>query len=139
MSGLQPSARWRFLISPRWLTWHAFAVLTGLGMLALGYWQFHRAETGNTLSWAYTFEWPIFTVFVLVFWIKTIIDEYRRPGGTASGQAGPAGDSLELPASAWTGAGPGDAGPGDGSDSDDPELAAYNAYLASLNRQRPAG
>ena len=34
-----------------------------------------RAMAGNTLSWAYTFEWPIFAIFGVVFWVKTIRDE----------------------------------------------------------------
>src|SRR6516165_4788235 len=83
MTSGEPHPPWRFLIRPRWLAWHAFAVAAAWGMLWLGYWQFHRAESGNALSWAYTFEWPIFTIFVLVFWVKTIADEYRHPGGAA--------------------------------------------------------
>ena len=44
-----------------------------LGMLWLGDWQFRRAEAGNALSWAYTFEWPIFAIFagallIFSFW-----------------------------------------------------------------------
>ncbi len=149
MSGTEPSAKWSFLVSPRWLAWHAFAIVSGLGMLALGYWQYRRAESGNTLSWAYTFEWPIFTVFVLVFWIKTIIDERRQQGGTAGRKASVAGldgdaDAVALPRAAHTAA---STGGGTGADpgepgalyyQDDPELAAYNAYLAGLNKKRRA-
>src|SRR6201997_3720106 len=91
MSSAKSRPRWFFLITPRWLAWHAFAVLAAWGMLWLGDWQFHRAEGGNPLSWAYTFEWPIFTIFGVVFWAKTIIDEYRMPGGAASNRAVPGG------------------------------------------------
>src|SRR5580658_4680579 len=73
------SPGWRFLISPRWLGWHLAMVVSVLGMLALGYWQFRRAEEGNALSWAYTFEWPVFAVFAVVFWAKTIRDEFSPP------------------------------------------------------------
>ena len=69
--------RWRFLITPRWLAWHLIMVGSVYGMLALGDWQLHRAMSGNGLSWAYTFEWPIFAVFAVVFWAKTIRDEFR--------------------------------------------------------------
>jgi hypothetical protein len=103
-------------------------------MLLLGDWQFHRAESGNALSWAYTFEWPIFTIFVLVFWVKTIADEYRHPGGAGT-RAASGADPAEfdpddnLPGAAHN------AGATDESAADDPELAAYNAYLTRLNKQ----
>jgi hypothetical protein len=166
MSSAKHRPRWFFLITPRWLAWHAFAVFAAWGMLWLGDWQYHRALGGNALSWAYTFEWPIFTIFGVVFWAKTIIDEYRSPGGAATSSAelsaaatsaaaissmatggaasssavsssaatsaiaaaGQAGlDSDSLPAGAHT------AATLDEEADDDPELAAYNAYLAKLN------
>jgi hypothetical protein len=129
MTGAQPRPRWLFLVSPRWLAWHAFAVAAAWGMLWLGDWQFHRAEGGNALSWAYTIEWPIFTVFGVVFWGKTIIDEWRQqsaPAAAAGSTLAP-GDELELPAGAHTPAMAAE------ETADDPELAAYNAYLARLN------
>jgi hypothetical protein len=135
MSSARPRPRWLFLVSPRWLAWHGFAVLAAWGMLWLGDWQFHRAENGNPLSWAYTFEWPIFTIFGVIFWAKTIADEWRQPGGAANHAAAlraaglaPA-DELALPGAAHT-----PALTDDEADAD-PELAAYNAYLSRLNRQ----
>ncbi len=92
MSSDTPAPRWRFLFRPKWLGWHALMVLVVLGMLALGDWQFHRAESGNSLSWAYTFEWPIFAIFVIVFWAKTIKDEFRPPAQAESL------DDVALPA-----------------------------------------
>jgi hypothetical protein len=131
MTGGTPQPRWRFLVSPRWLAWHAFAVVAAWGMLWLGDWQFHRAENGNALSWAYTFEWPVFVIFGVVFWAKTIVDEWRDQTARAAGNselAGPDGDDdLELPAGAHTAAAV------DDESGADPELAAYNAYLARLN------
>jgi hypothetical protein len=140
MSSAKPRPRWFFLITPRWLAWHAFAVFAAWGMLWLGDWQFRRAEGGNALSWAYTFEWPIFTIFGVIFWAKTIIDEFRTPGGSASNRAAMAGAAAEglsaglpepggdsLPVRAHTAVGL------DQEADDDPELAAYNAYLAKLH------
>ena len=134
MSSVPARPRWRFLFTPRWLGWHAFAVVATVGMLWLGDWQFHRAESGNALSWAYTFEWPIFAIFGVVFWAKTVRDEIRPPAAPAEAAG------IELPASAGGPGAPaqdGQAGrPGPaGEDADDPELAAYNAYLARLNQQ----
>src|ERR1700729_147347 len=77
MSSARPAPRWHFLLRPKWLGWHAFVVCAVIGMLWLGEWQFHRAESGNALSWAYTFEWPVFAVFGVIFWGKTIYDEFR--------------------------------------------------------------
>ena len=100
-------------------------------MLALGYWQLRRAEEGNALSWAYTFEWPVFAVFAVVFWAKTIRDEFSPP------QAGLACDEADPVA----GAGPvGYAGRDDDQEADqavpeDEDLTAYNAYLARLQEQ----
>jgi hypothetical protein len=146
MPSSRPRPRWFFLITPRWLAWHAFAVCAAWGMLWLGDWQFHRAEGGNALSWAYTFEWPIFTLFGVVFWAKTIIDEYRSSGGAATGDGRAAllsvaglhrnAQALDLPASAHA---PEAHTADQDAEADDPELAAYNAYLASLNRRHAAG
>lgn len=55
MSDTPVEQRWRVLFTPRWLSWHLFAVVAFYGMLWLGDWQFRRAMAGNSLSWAYTF------------------------------------------------------------------------------------
>jgi hypothetical protein len=126
-------ARWRFVLAPRWLAWHAFAVLAVIGMLWLGDWQFRRALGGNALSWAYTFEWPVFAVFGVVFWAKTILDE-AKPKTDA--------DELAVSAAAAADGGepglPGTAGrraAGDDEPEADPDLDQYNAYLDRLSRQ----
>jgi hypothetical protein len=155
---------WRFLISRKWLLWHVTAVAGVWGMLWAGDWQYHRALGGNGLSWAYVVEWPMFACFGVVFWAKTVRDEFRirragldpnlditgaehavqLPAGLGTEQAG---TFLPLPgAPGWTGA--------DGTepvllsawraslarvaaeDWDDPELAAYNKYLAKLNAKK---
>jgi hypothetical protein len=136
MSSVSSRPRWRFLLTPKWLGWHAFAVMATIGMLWLGDWQFHRAESGNALSWAYTFEWPVFALFGLAFWAKTIRDEFRPPAETPEpGEAAevdlPGGRSAGLAAAA----GADGQDPAGGEETDDPELAAYNAYLARLNQR----
>jgi hypothetical protein len=130
-----PMSRWRFVIAPKWLAWHLFTVVAVIGMLWLGDWQFHRAEGGNALSWAYTFEWPVFAVFGVVFWAKTILDEGKpkQAGGEAAVALSAAADDgagLSLP-----GAGGPAARPGDDEPEDDPDLNQYNAYLDRLTRQ----
>jgi hypothetical protein len=122
------SPAWRFLIAPRWLLWHVLMVVSFWGMLWLGDWQLHRALGGNGLSWAYTFEWPLFAGFAVVFWARTIRDEFRIRRGGGAEMAGTAQEDV-LPVGVGMVPPPADA------DEDDPELAAYNAYLAKLNSE----
>ena len=143
MTDAPATPRWRILLTPRWLSWHLFAVAAVFGMAWLGDWQFRRAMAGNTLSWAYTFEWPIFAIFGIVFWVKTIRDELHpaadgartsevvlpagaKPGSGQGTEPRAAAESDRLPTSEAE-------NPADGQD--DKELAEYNAYLAKLSRE----
>lgn len=135
-----PGPVWRFLVQPRWLGWHVFMVVSFWGMLWMGDWQFHRALTGNALSWAYTFEWPLFAGFAVVFWAKTIRDEFRIRRGqmpdpravAAEAALLPAGvtGTLQVPVGQVSAV---QSGSPDGDE--DEELSAYNAYLARLNAE----
>ncbi|BCB87274.1 hypothetical protein Psuf_045870 [Phytohabitans suffuscus] len=108
------------------------------GFLALGWWQISRAAGGNTLSWAYAFEWPVFAAFVVFIWIRevrlTLRGEPEAPVSPAP--AGSAATPTAFRRPVRTARRP--AGYDDGGD---PELAAYNHYLAWLNEHpgaRPA-
>jgi hypothetical protein len=132
-----PGPVWRFLLQPRWLGWHLFMVVSFWGMLWLGDWQFHRALAGNALSWAYTFEWPLFSGFAVVFWAKTIRDEFRIRRGELPDPRAVAVEAQGLPAGV-TGAeqvSVVQAAVADGDEDEDEELSAYNAYLARLNAE----
>jgi len=96
VSAEQPGPRWHFLLRPKWLCWHLFIVLATLAMLWLGDWQLQRAEAGNELSWAYTFEWPIFAVFAVVFWVRSLRDELRAHAPGAQQRS--AGETQGQPA-----------------------------------------
>lgn len=120
------------LVTPSWLVRHAVAaVLTG-GCLALGWWQIRRAAGGNTLSWAYAVQWPVFAGFVVFIWVREIRrslgHEKPRPDTPPSGAARRPVLTRRPPAPV-------------ADDRADPELAAYNHYLAWLNANpgaRPA-
>jgi hypothetical protein len=122
MSGTRETSRWRFLISSKWLCWHAFVILVVVGMFWLGDWQLRRAQAGNALSWAYTFEWPLLAVFVVVFWVKTVRDEIHPPAPTTWQE------EVGLPAGARQRG-------GESGGEDDGDLVAYNAYLARLAKE----
>jgi hypothetical protein len=124
----------RRFLSLRWLGLHAAMVVIVAGFLALGWWQLTRAEGGNALSWGYTFEWPLFAGFVVVFWIKVMRDELHEAQAREDAPAPPvtAGPlDGDAPAGAPDG-GPSGAG---GAADEDEELAAYNAYLSRLNAE----
>ena len=119
---------WLFLITPRWLAWHIFAVVAFWGMLWLGDWQFHRAISGNGLSWAYTFEWPLFAGFGAIFWARTIRDEFRAKRGPSAAEVKAAAAAPILPGGIGTRQIERPA-----SDADDADQASYNAYLDRLS------
>ncbi len=97
------------------------------GFMALCIWQLHRALDGNELSWAYVFEWPLFAGYAVYMWWRLV---HERPPAT--------GVATQADAD---GSGAGAVMAPEGSDRrEDPELAAYNEYLARLaERDRAAG
>jgi DNA-binding transcriptional regulator of glucitol operon len=131
----------RRFLTLRWLGLHAAMVVIFVSFLALGWWQLTRAEGGNALSWGYTFEWPLFAGFVVVFWVKMMRDEMREAREREAGADGADGvpgaateaEPLTLPAGARARRSQSaDQVP---DDEQDEELAAYNAYLAQLNAE----
>lgn len=123
----------RRLLTPGWLAGHALALLAVVTCLALGWWQAGRAAEGNTLSWAYTFEWPIFAIFVVVIWVREIRLTLRK--GRAESPA-PAVDPVDRPRPVITRRVNQPTAAVD--DSGDPQLAEYNRYLAWLNENPEA-
>ena len=103
-----------------------------VAFVLLGRWQWHRAEAGNSLSWAYTIEWPLFAAFVVFFWWKVLHYEIHPPDTAAELEPVEQTDLAEAGA-------PDEVEEEDMppvfDDEDDPELAAYNRYLAGLNEQ----
>jgi hypothetical protein len=63
----------------KYFTWrnialHVLVAVLVPAFLWLGDWQYHAAESGNTLSWVYTFEWPAFALYALYVWWQLIHD-----------------------------------------------------------------
>lgn len=45
------------------------SLLVGLALCAVAFWfEIGRAERGNSLSWAYVFEWPLLGIFGIYMW-----------------------------------------------------------------------
>jgi hypothetical protein len=104
---------------------HLTAAVVVPGCIALCWWQVGRALSGNTLSWAYVFEWPIFAGYGVFMWWKLI---HEQPARDRSGPHPPVAADPDVP-----GAGD-DATPDKDQDQDqDEDLASYNRYLAALH------
>lgn len=105
------------------------------GCLVAMWWQVHVALAGNSLGWLYSVEWPFFAGFGAYVWWSLIHDNTEAVGTRTLRQAGRrlmGGRDLDLPQA-----------PGGELAArlveEDPEMAAYNAYLASLAEQGPKG
>ena len=115
-----------------WLACHALAVVLIAGCLALGWWQIGRAAGGNALSWAYAVEWPVFAGFVGFIWWREVRRALGHEAPAATTETGV--EAARRPVITVRRVAVVD-------DRDDPELAAYNDYLAWLNANpgaRPA-
>jgi DNA-binding transcriptional regulator of glucitol operon len=116
----------RRLLSPRWVLVHLTVLVLVAGFLALGWWQVNRAAEGNLLSYGYAVEWPVFAAFVVVVWVVEMRKAVRaigigqEPVAPSVPEDVPSKPSRKRNEAAYD-------------DSEDPQLAAYNHYLAWLN------
>ncbi len=112
--------RW---LSRRAISLHVALVVCVPGCLVAMWWQVHVALSGNSLGWVYSVEWPFFAVFGTYVWWNLIHD--NDAVGTRALARHFAGQGPELPTEA-------PAALRQRIEEEDPEMAAYNAYLASL-------
>jgi hypothetical protein len=111
----------RVVLSPRWLWRHVLLVVAVGTCFVFGRWQLGRAvDRHSVLNWSYAIEWALFAVFALVCWGWYLRDDLR--GGAAARPEEPPGPVYLPQATPVT-------------DDEDPELAEYNRYLASLNEK----
>jgi hypothetical protein len=109
--GGRPRIRW---LSGPSLRLHA-ALLTGITLAGGATWlEWTRAREGHAVAWVYTFEWPLFAVLGIYLWWRLL-----HTGGKAAPVRTPVAES-------------GNAGT-------DPELLAWQAYLARLHEVDPPG
>ena len=113
----------RRFLTMRWIRYHLLMVLLVVVFLGLGWWQWTRGEGGNARSYGYALEWPAFAIFVVVFWVRMIRDELKPPRPEEAPEETAEAAAPEFPDVVRPVIDP----------EEDPELAAYNAYLARLN------
>ena len=112
----------------RWFTaaaikLHVTVALGIAAMLGLGWWQLSRALAGNTLSWAYALEWPLFSAYAVYMWWRLLHEqpEFADTKSATRRAARAARKQAEQDARAVK---------------EEAELSAYNEYLDRLSAER---
>jgi DNA-binding transcriptional regulator of glucitol operon len=118
-------------LSRRAIKLHVVILIVVPAFLALCLWQISRALGGNTLSWAYVFEWPLFAGYAVYMWWLFVHEaaEDTPPPATAGADPGGSNGAAAAPAPEETAQ----------EKEDDKEMAAYNDYLAQLADRDKAG
>ena len=122
--------RYRFALRPGWLLLHAFTVAAATTMVLLGRWQLHVSEhKGFSLqNFGYSIQWWVFAGFACFFWWRIVRDAARR-GKPVPKNEPKKEEPQPVPYRRYVM--PTTSAPAD----DDPQLAAYNDYLAALNAE----
>ena len=122
----------RRFLTPKWVLLHVLCLIAFLVCLRLGLWQWDRAKShsGTMQNFGYALQWPLFAGFVVVLWVRGIRDVlHPKP---ASDEATEESDSTGAPAEAAVPTAAVVTTPVLPTDDEDPEVAAYNRYLAAL-------
>ncbi len=133
----------RVWLSRRALKLHAVLLVVVPGFMALCVWQITRALGGNSLSWAYVFEWPLFAAYAVYMWWRLVHEGAEEETPPAAAHNGSGGRSAAAPTSPGaardlTDAAEADPAAREQQEKEDAELAAYNEYLAQLAEQDEA-
>lgn len=116
----------------------ALVIVSALGCLALGWWQWERFESvgGSGQNLGYAFQWPLFAVFVVYAYRKFVKLEDEADAPQDAENDGAAEQVVrEVPKDLL----PQRPEAPVENDLDDPEarqLLEYNSYLAELDRSR---
>ena len=107
------------LLTWRWVLMHLLVLALFVATFFLGHWQLSKAEDGGgAVNWSYALQWPLYGAMGLWFYVRMAREElHRDPDDDVPGNAVVL---YQRPRIDVTG---------------DPELAAYNAYLAELNEK----
>jgi hypothetical protein len=126
-------------LSPRALRLHAVILIVVPAFMALCVWQLFRAIDGNSLSWAYVFEWPLFAGYAIYMWWRILHeDATEMPPAAATNGAGGRTDPAPAEHGGQASTRPERQEKEEKEEKEDAELAAYNEYLAQLAEQDEA-
>lgn len=115
-------SRW---FSPRALLLHAACLFWVAGCIAAGWWQVGRAVDGNSLSWVYAIEWPVFAVAGIVGWWALLHTKPATPEEKAERRAFEENQRKQAQQAKRR------------PDEEDEAMKAYNDHLAALNEVTP--
>ena len=79
--------------------------------------ELYRALSGNSLSWAYVFEWPLFGGYAFYMWRRFIAEETKTDAARSSELALPRSNKSDVETQA--------------------ALEEYNEYLRRAHEERP--
>lgn len=119
----------RFALRPGWIVFHLFTVAAVITMILLGRWQLHVSESKHfsLQNFGYSIQWWLFSAFAVFFWWRILRDSARRRAEeadpTRAQPAAPASEPVAYRRYVM---------PTTPQPTNDPTLAAYNDYLASL-------
>lgn len=110
-------------LTPRAIIMHILLVLWVSGCVAAAWWQIGRASDGNSLSFLYAIEWPIFAILGFFGWYALLnmerVSEHqqqaRREYEAMMREQARAARAV--------------------AEAESPELAAYNDHLEQLAQQ----
>jgi DNA-binding transcriptional regulator of glucitol operon len=121
--------RYRFALRPGWILLHLFTVALVVTMILLGRWQLHVSESKHfsLQNFGYSIQWWLFSAFALVFWWRIVRDGARRRAEASDPTPAEPAAPSDTPVAYRRYVMPTAPQP-----TNDPMLAAYNDYLASL-------
>lgn len=83
-------------LAPKWLIGHIVVAAVAVAFLRLGWWQWEHARAGNSISYGYALQWPLFAAFGVVFWLRLLRDRLAQDENASDDGSEP--DSEPLPA-----------------------------------------
>lgn len=123
-------------LTPAWLAFHLATLALVVTMVLLGRWQLDVSDRKHfdIQNFAYALQWWLFSVFALGMWARIVRDRNVRDASSAAEPEPAEQPHTDVPYRRYVMPRSADAAA-----ADDPELAAYNDYLANLAKGERQG